>query len=120
MSPGQVNLCSTLPYVTPIIAFIALCCNCFTFLPFWAARHVGACAFLTTVFAKPNMHHGAPHIRRGSAGIQLICSPLLLYPLQRRYLNRLQQIRDTLEVSEFFRKHEVRGVGSGTGSVCGL
>ncbi|XP_058914084.1 inositol-trisphosphate 3-kinase A [Kogia breviceps] len=27
----------------------------------------------------------------------------------RRYLNRLQQIRDTLEVSEFFRKHEVIG-----------
>uniref|UniRef100_A0A8C9GJP3 Kinase n=1 Tax=Piliocolobus tephrosceles TaxID=591936 RepID=A0A8C9GJP3_9PRIM len=25
----------------------------------------------------------------------------------RRYLNRLQQIRDTLEVSEFFRRHEV-------------
>ncbi|KAB0402341.1 hypothetical protein E2I00_007000 [Balaenoptera physalus] len=35
----------------------------------------------------------------------------------RRYLNRLQQIRDTLEVSEFFRRHEVRGVGSGTVSV---
>lgn len=29
------------------------------------------------------------------------------HPLQRRYLNRLQQIRDTLEVSEFFRRHEV-------------
>jgi 1D-myo-inositol-triphosphate 3-kinase len=27
----------------------------------------------------------------------------------RRYLNRLQQIRDTLEVSEFFRRHEVIG-----------
>ncbi|XP_013368056.1 PREDICTED: inositol-trisphosphate 3-kinase A [Chinchilla lanigera] len=27
----------------------------------------------------------------------------------KRYLNRLQQIRDTLEVSEFFRKHEVIG-----------
>ncbi|XP_060030996.1 inositol-trisphosphate 3-kinase A [Erinaceus europaeus] len=27
----------------------------------------------------------------------------------RRYLNRLQHIRDTLEVSEFFRKHEVIG-----------
>lgn len=29
------------------------------------------------------------------------------HSLQRRYLNRLQQIRDTLEVSEFFRRHEV-------------
>ncbi|XP_069317335.1 inositol-trisphosphate 3-kinase A isoform X1 [Eulemur rufifrons] len=28
---------------------------------------------------------------------------------ERRYLNRLQQIRDTLEVSEFFRRHEVIG-----------
>uniref|UniRef100_A0A2K6KG00 Kinase n=1 Tax=Rhinopithecus bieti TaxID=61621 RepID=A0A2K6KG00_RHIBE len=27
----------------------------------------------------------------------------------KRYLNRLQQIRDTLEVSEFFRRHEVIG-----------
>ncbi|XP_023568627.1 inositol-trisphosphate 3-kinase A isoform X2 [Octodon degus] len=29
--------------------------------------------------------------------------------IKKRYLNRLQQIRDTLEVSEFFRKHEVIG-----------
>ncbi|MEJ1278623.1 inositol 145-trisphosphate 3-kinase A [Cricetulus griseus] len=27
----------------------------------------------------------------------------------RRYLNRLQQIRDTLEISDFFRRHEVIG-----------
>lgn len=46
----------------------------------------------------------------------LICPPLL-HPLQRRYLNRLQHIRDTLEVSEFFRRHEVRRAGS---RVCGL